>query len=87
MKINGYEIKRTPEHTYLGKIVEEGLKERKEIQERIIRARVEQNECLRIINNKYLSRNRIAGGVKYLQSNIISILTFGAETWNELTEK
>ena len=86
MEINGYELKRTPEHTYLGKIVEEGLKEKKEIQERIIRARVEQNECLRIINTKYLSRNRISGGVKFLQSNIISILTFGAETWNKLTE-
>ena len=87
MKINGYEIKRTPEHTYLGKIVEEGLKEKREIQERIIKARVEQTECLRILKNKYLSRNRISGGVKFLQSNIIPTLTFGAETWNELTEK
>ena len=87
VEINGYEIKRTPEHTYLGKIVEEGLKEKKEIQERIIKARAEQNECLRILKNKYLSKNRIAGGVKFLQSNIIPTLTFGAETWNELTGK
>ena len=67
--------------------MEEGLKEKKEIQERIIKARAEQNECLRILKNKYLSKNRIAGGVKFLQSNIIPTLTFGAETWNELTEK
>ena len=87
VEINGYEIKRTSEHTYLGKIVEEGLKEKREIQERITKARVEQNECLRILKNKYLSRNRISGGVKFLQSNIIPTLTFGAETWNVLTEK
>ena len=87
VEINGYEIERTSEHTYLGKIVEEGLKEKREIQERITKARVEQNECLRILKNKYLSRNRISGGVKFLQSNIIPTLTFGAETWNELTEK
>ena len=87
VEINGYEIKRTPEHTYLGKIVEEGLKEKREIQERIIKAKIEQNECLRILENKYLGRKRITGGVKYLQSIIIPTLTFGAETWNELTEK
>ena len=40
VEINGYEIKRTPEHTYLGKIVEEGLKEKREIQERIIKAKI-----------------------------------------------
>ena len=39
------------------------------------------------MKNKYLSRNRITGGVKFLQSNIIPTLTFGAETWNELTGK
>ena len=66
--------------------MEEGLKEKKEIQERIIKARAKQNECLRILKNKYLSKNRIAGGVKFLQSNIIPTLTFGAETWNELTK-
>ena len=87
VEINGYEIQRTSEHTYLGKIVEEGLKEKREIQERITKAKVEQYECLRILKNKYLSRNRITGGVKYLQSNIIPTLTFGAETWNELTGK
>ena len=31
IEVNGYEIKRTPDHTYLGKIVEEGLKEKREI--------------------------------------------------------
>lgn len=87
VEINGYEIKRTPEHTYLGKIVEEGLKEKREIQERIIKARIDQNECLRILKSKYLGRKRIYGGIKYLKGIIIPTLTFGAETWNELTEK
>ena len=41
IEINGCEIKRAPEHTYLGKIVEEGLKEKKEIQERIKMARIQ----------------------------------------------
>ena len=40
-----------------------------------------------IINNKLLSRKRIAAGKKFLQTMIIPTLTFGAETWNQLTEK
>ena len=31
IEINKIEIERVPEHTYLGKIIEEGLKEKKEI--------------------------------------------------------
>ncbi len=87
IEINEREIKRTSEHTYLGKVVEEGLKEKKEIQERIKMARIQSNECMSIINNKLLSRKRIRVGVNFLQTMIIPTLTFGAETWNKLTEK
>ena len=87
VEINGYEIERTSEHTYLGKIVEEGLKEKKEIQERIKMARIQKNECLSIIDNKLLGRKRIEIGITLLQTMIIPTLTFGAETWNKLTEK
>ena len=44
IKVNGYEIIRTTEHTYLCKIIEEDLKEKKEIQERIKMAIVQSNE-------------------------------------------
>ena len=87
IKVNGYEIIRTTEHTYLGKIIEEELKEKKEIQERIKMAIVQSNECMSIINNKLLSRKRIVAGKDLLQKVIIPTLTFGAETWGKLTEK
>ena len=87
IEINGCEIKRAAEHTYLGKIVEEGLKEKKEIQERIKMARIKKSECMEIIENKLLGRKRIGIGTKLLQTSIIPTLTFGAETWNNLTEK
>ena len=80
------EIKRATEHTYLGKVIEEGMKNKKEIQERIRMAMIKSNECMFIINNKYLSRKRIEMGKKLLQSMIIPTLTFGAETWGNLTE-
>ena len=50
-------------------------------------ANTRSNECIRIINNKYLNRKRIATGIKLLQSIIIPTLTFGAETYNKLTKK
>merc|ERR1712240_966136 len=81
IKVNGYEIIRTTEHTYLGKIIEEELKEKKEIQERIKMAIVQSNECMSIINNKLLSRKRIVSGKDLLQKVSIPTLTFGAETW------
>ena len=87
IEINGSEIKRVPNHTYLGKVIEEGTKEKKEIQERIKMARIQSNECMSIIYNKLLSRKRIGIGKKLLQTMIIPTLTFGAETWNKLTEK
>ena len=48
---------------------------------------IQSNECMFIINNKYLSRKRIEMGKRLLQSMIIPTLTFGAETWGKLTEK
>ena len=50
-------------------------------------ARIQSNECMSIIYNKLLSRKRIGIGKKLLQTMIIPTLTFGAETWNKLTEK
>merc|ERR1711874_762040 len=70
-EINGVEIKRATEHTYLGKVIEEGLKEKKEIQERVKMANIQSNECMSIINNKYLNRKRITSGIKLLQTIII----------------
>ena len=87
VQINECEIKRATEHTYLGKIIEEELKEKKEIQERIKMAIIQSNECMGIINNKLLSRKRIGLGKHLLQTMIIPTLTFGAETWGKLTEK
>ena len=87
LEINGCEIKRVPEHTYLGKVIEEGMKEKSEIKERIKMARVQGIECMSIVNNKLLSGKRITVGVKLLQTMVIPTLTFGAETWNKLTEK
>ena len=87
IEINGSEVSRVSEHTYLGKIIEEGLKEKREIEERINKARIQSNECLNIVNNMLLSRKRINSGIKLLQTTIIPTLTFGAETWNKLTEK
>ena len=87
VKINECEIKRATEHTYLGKIIEEELKEKKEIQERIKMAIIQSNECMGIIINKLLSRKRIGLGKHLLQTMIIPTLTFGAETWGKLTEK
>ena len=87
IKVNGYDIIRATEHTYLGKIIEEELKEKKEIQERIKMAIIQSNECMSIINNKLLTRKRIAAGKDLLQKVIIPTLTFGAETWSKLTEK
>ena len=86
-EINGCEIKRATDHKYLGKIIEEGLKEKKEIQERIKMANIQSNECMSIINNKYLNKKRIGAGINLLQSIIIPTLTYGAETWNKLTKK
>merc|ERR1711874_538381 len=87
IEINGCEIKRATEHTYLGKVIEESMKNKKEIQERIRMGIIQSNECMFIINNKYLSRKRIEMGKRLLQSMIIPTLTFGAETWGKLTEK
>ena len=88
IQVNGCEIKRTPEHKYLGKIVEEELKEKKEIQERIIMTKIQSNECMSIIYNNFnKSRKRIEMGKELLQKIIIPTLTFGSETWNKLTEK
>ena len=50
-------------------------------------ANIQSNECMSIINNKYLNRKRIATEIKHLQSIIIPTLTFGAEIWNKLTKK
>ena len=57
-EINGSETKRATEHKYLGKIIEEGLKEKKEIQERIKMANIQSNGCRNIINNKYLNKKK-----------------------------
>ena len=62
---NGSEITRVPNHTYLGKVIEEEMKEKKEIQERIKMARIQSNECMDIIYNKVLSRKRIEIGKNY----------------------
>ena len=75
IKINKCEIERVTEHTYLGKVIKEGAKERKEIQERIKMATIKSNECMSIINNKLLSRKRIGAGKKILQTMIIPTLT------------
>ena len=83
IQVNGCEIKRTPEHKYLGKIVEEELKDKKEIQDRIKMAKIMSNECMSIINNNfYKSRKRIEMGKELLQKMIIPTLTFGSEKWN-----
>ena len=50
-------------------------------------ANIQSNECMSIINNKYLNRKRITSGIKLLQTIIIPTLTIGAETWNKLTKK
>ena len=65
IEINGSEITRVPNHTYLGKVIEEEMKEKKEIQERIKMARIQSNECMEILNNKVLSRKRIEIGKNY----------------------
>ena len=86
IEINGIEIKRATEHTYLGKVIEEGMKHKKEIQERIRLAISKSNECMFVINNNLLKRKRIEQGKKLLQTMVIPTLTFGAETWGKLTE-
>ena len=86
VEINGCEIKRATEHTYLGKVIEEGKKDTKEIQERIRMAIIKSNECMSIIENKLLSKKRIGIGKTFLQTMIIPTLTFGSETWSKLTE-
>ena len=68
IEINGYGINRASEHTYLGKIVEEQLKERKEIQERIKMGKIQNIECMNILNRKLLSRKRIEIGINLLQT-------------------
>ena len=68
-------------------MIVEGLKDKKEIQERIKMAIIQSNECMSIINNKLSSRKRIELGKNLLQTMIIPTLTFGAETWGKLTEK
>ena len=78
------EIMRVSNHTYLGKVIEEKLKEKMDIQERIKLAVIQSNECMRIIDNKLLSRKRIGIGKKLLQTMITTILTFGAETWKKI---
>ena len=50
-------------------------------------ANIQSNECMSIINNKYLNKKRIGAGINLLQSIIIPTLTYGAETWNKLTKK
>ena len=87
IEVNGCEIKRATEHTYLGKVIEEGKNEKKEIQERIRMAVIKSNECMSVIENKLLSKKRIGLGKILLQTMIIPTLTFGSETWNKLTEK
>ena len=56
IEVNGCEIKRATEHTYLGKVIEEGKNEKKEIQERIRMAVIKSNECMSVIENKLLSQ-------------------------------
>ena len=87
IQVNGIEIKRASSHKYLGKIVEEKHTEKEEIKARINKARWKVNESLSIINNSKLRNKIIDIGIKLLQTEIIPVLTFGAETWPKLTEK
>ena len=71
IQVNGCEIKRTPEHKYLGKIVEEELKDKKEIQERIKMAKIQSNECMSIIK-KIKLKAEIGWGFNWIFLDSIS---------------
>ena len=60
IEINGIEIKRATEHTYLGKVIEEGMKHKKEIQERIRLAISKSNECMFVIRGRCYSTEQPA---------------------------
>ena len=85
--INGVEVDRVQSHKYLGKMIEEENKEKEEIKQRITKAIGKTNECMSIINKNRFRKKRIDIGLKLLQTEVIPVLTFGAETWPKLTEK
>ena len=87
VKVNGIEIERVTSHTYLGKIIEEKIKDKEEIQERIKKAKAQTTQSFVVIDRKKLNRKRIEVGIKLLQTVVIPTLTTGAETWTKLTEK
>ena len=84
--INGVEVDRVQSHKYLGKMIEEN-KGKEEIKQRITKAIGKTNECMSIINKNRFRKKRIDIGLKLLQTEVIPVLTFGAETWPKLTEK
>ena len=79
--INGIEIKRAKSHKYLGKIIEEKGKIKEEIKERMEKAQTQAIQTMSVIYQKEMSRKRVEVGIKLLQSVIVPVLTFGAETW------
>ena len=87
VKVNGIEIERVTSHTYLGKIIEEKIKDKEEIQERLKKAKAQTTQSFVVIDRKKLNRKRIEVGIKLLQTVVIPTLTTGAETWTKLTEK
>ena len=70
---------------YLGKIIEEKGKHKKDIKERIKKGNVAAIISTTIVNEKNLRNKRIEVGKKLLQSVIIPTIISGAETWTKLT--
>merc|ERR1712106_877664 len=85
--INGVNIERVASHKYLGKIIEEKLKGKEEIKERIKKANAAASEAFTLMNRKELNNKRISIGIKLLQTVVVPILTNGCETWIKLTEE
>ncbi|CAL4126002.1 unnamed protein product [Meganyctiphanes norvegica] len=83
--INGIQIERASSHKYLGKLIEERSIEKEENKERIKKAKAAANDSLNFINRKELKNKRVNVGKKLLQTVVIPTLTFGAETWPQLT--
>ena len=83
--INGIQIERASSHKYLGKLIEERNIEKEENKERTKKAKAAANDSLNFINRKELKNKRVNVGKKLLQTVVIPTLTFGAETWPQLT--
>merc|ERR1712055_121760 len=63
VNINGVNIERVESHKYLGKIIEEKIKGKEELKDRIRKAKAATNEAFTLMNRKELNNKRISIGI------------------------